>query len=98
MQFIRNGPCEKAYTRDDLYEFLEGDFEVENELVFMSWVQLTQQQQQKLILSFNEQIREIKQDLKISQILDVPKDPCGMVLAFKPWIPKNHLHFDKSKL
>ena len=97
LQFIRNGPCEKAYTRDYIYDFLEGSFEGENELVFMGWMQLSAQQQQKLLTSFKEQIREVKKDLKISHLLDVPKDPCGLVLAFKPWAPSGHLVFDKSK-
>lgn len=97
LQYIRNGPCEKAYTRDYLYDFLEGSFEGEDELVFMGWMQLTTQQQQKLLTSFKEQIREVKNDLKISQIMDIPKDPCGLVLAFRPWAPKSMLIFDKSK-
>lgn len=98
LQFIRNGPCEKAYNKQNILNFVGGDFESENDFLFLGWMELTHHQQQKLLTSFKEQIREIKNDVKISYLLDVPKNACGLVLAFKPYTPKYEFILDKSKL
>lgn len=96
--YKKDGPLTRAYAKESMDRFLDHNFDGENEIFFTSIVQFSQDHQKKVILKIEEMAKDIKKEMKITEALKMETNPCGLVLALRPWSNPDFMTFNKSLL